>query len=79
MKTASYCPRLAAIIRCFNLLSEGRTSNAGGSAENMRRTRDSDLLEIFLKYNNWIKPVSLPLPINTNSIKVIIGNFNIAQ
>lgn len=34
IKTASYCPRLAAIIRCFNLLRDGRTSNAGDSAEN---------------------------------------------
>ena len=33
MKTASYCPRLAAIIRCFNLFRDGRTSNAGGSAK----------------------------------------------
>jgi hypothetical protein len=32
MKTASYCPRPAAAIRCFNLLREGRTSKAGGSA-----------------------------------------------
>jgi hypothetical protein len=33
IKTASYCPRLAAITRCFNLLRVGRTSNAGGSAK----------------------------------------------
>lgn len=32
MKTASYCPRPADSIRCFNLLSKGRTSNAGTSA-----------------------------------------------
>lgn len=32
MKTASYCPRPAAAMRCFNLLSDGRTSKAGGSA-----------------------------------------------
>lgn len=32
INTASYCPRLAAITRCFNLLRDGRTSNAGGSA-----------------------------------------------
>lgn len=34
IKTASYCPRPAAIMRCFNLLSDGRTSKAGGSANN---------------------------------------------
>lgn len=34
MKTASYCPRPAAIIRCFNFLRDGRTSKAGGSANN---------------------------------------------
>lgn len=35
MKTASYCPRPAAITRCFNLLRDGRTSKAGGSARNI--------------------------------------------
>lgn len=34
INTASYCPRPAAIIRCFNLLRDGRTWNAGASAEN---------------------------------------------
>lgn len=32
IKTASYSPRPAAAIRCFSLLRDGRTSNAGGSA-----------------------------------------------
>ncbi|MFS8007518.1 hypothetical protein Hanom_Chr14g01261961 [Helianthus anomalus] len=31
IKTASYFPRPAEIMRCFNLFKDGSTSNAGGS------------------------------------------------
>lgn len=38
INTASNSPRLAEIIRCFNLLRDGRTSKAGGSEERKSQT-----------------------------------------
>lgn len=59
IKTASYCPRLAAFTRCFNLLRDGRTSNAGGSAK--KHIFDQSLLKRklqleHLKRNTTRKP-----------------------
>uniref|UniRef100_A0A2P2KND7 Uncharacterized protein MANES_01G176400 n=1 Tax=Rhizophora mucronata TaxID=61149 RepID=A0A2P2KND7_RHIMU len=59
MKTASYCPQPAATIRFFNCFSDGRTSNAGGSACTRIRICGQQMLfntkEICSKQENkWV-------------------------
>jgi hypothetical protein len=60
MKTASYCPRPAAAIRCFNLLREGRTSKAGGSArkpfKNIKIMNIPSLKRKKIKMYDWTSP-----------------------
>ena len=71
IKTASYCPRLAAFTRCFNLLRDGRTSNAGGSAK--EHIFDQSLLKRKLQLEHLKRNTTLQGSLDIHKLACVIN------